>query len=156
LGGARIDHHRHSFYSDRRKVTRMIRSLTIAMVTAAAFAGIATPAFAQQQGPVWPADKLGKETSIPFVGTIGLYNFAPDGDRGVWLQDQQRRWYYARVLGPCTGLPFATRIGVDTRFGGTQFDRTGILLVDRDRCPINSLVASNGPPPKAKKAKNKG
>ena len=132
----------------------MIRSLTIAMLTAAALAGIATPTLAKQQG--WPADKLGKETSIPFIGTIGLYNFEADSDRGVWLQDQQRRWYYATVVGPCTGLPFATRIGVDTRFGGSQLDRTGTLLVDRQRCPINSLVASNGPPPKAKKVKKKG
>jgi hypothetical protein len=134
----------------------MIRTLTIAMLAAASLAGTAVPAAAQRQGPIWPADKLGKETSIPFIGTIGLYNFAADGDRGVWLQDQQRRWYYATVIGPCTGLPFATRIGVDTRFGGSQLDRTGILLVDRQRCPINSLVASNGPPPKVKKAKKKG
>jgi len=133
----------------------MIRSLTIAML-AASLAGAAVPAAARQQSPTWPADKLGKETSIPFIGTIGLYNFEADGDRGVWLQDQQRRWYYARVLGPCTGLPFAARIGVDTRFGGSQLDRTGTLLVDRQRCPINSLVASNGPPLKAKKAKKKG
>ena len=134
----------------------MIRSLTIAMLAAASLAGTAVPAAARQQSPTWPADKLGKETSIPFIGTIGLYNFEADGDRGVWLQDQQRRWYYARVLGPCTGLPFAVRIGVDTRFGGSQLDRTGTLLVDRQRCPINSLVASNGPPPKAKKVKKKG
>jgi len=131
----------------------MIRTLTIAMLTAASLAGTAA---ARQQDRTWPADKLGKETSIPFIGTIGLYNFEADGDRGVWLQDQQRRWYYARVLGPCTGLPFAVRIGVDTRFGGSQLDRTGTLLVDRQRCPINSLVASNGPLPKAKKAKKKG
>ena len=131
----------------------MIRILTIAMLAAVSLAGTAVPAAARQQSPTWPADKLGKETSIPFIGTIGLYNFEADGDRGVWLQDQQRRWYYARVLGPCTGLPFAARIGVDTRFGGSQLDRTGTLLVDRQRCPINSLVASNGPPPKAKKAK---
>ena len=134
----------------------MIRILTIAMLAAVSLAGTAVPAAARQQSPTWPADKLGKETSIPFIGTIGLYNFEADGDRGVWLQDQQRRWYYARVLGPCTGLPFAARIGVDTRFGGSQLDRTGTLLVDRQRCPINSLVASNGPPPKAKKAKKKG
>jgi hypothetical protein len=134
----------------------MIRTLTIAMLAAASLAGSAMPAAAKQQGPTWPADKLGKETSIPFIGTIGLYNFEADSDRGVWLQDQQRRWYYATVVGPCTGLPFANRIGVDTRFGGSQLDRTGTLLVDRQRCPINSLVASNGPPPKAKKAKKKG
>lgn len=134
----------------------MIRKLTIAMLAAVSLAGTAVPAAARQQGPTWPADKLGKETSIPFIGTIGLYDFEADGDRGVWLQDQQRRWYYATVVGPCTGLPFAVRIGVDTRFGGNQLDRTGTLLVDRQRCPINSLVASNGPPTKAKKAKNRG
>jgi len=134
----------------------MIRTLTIAMLAAASLAGVVVPATARQQSPTWPADKLGKETSIPFIGTIGLYNFEADDDRGVWLQDQQRRWYYARILGPCTGLPFATRIGVDTRFGGAQLDRTGTLLVDRQRCPIDSLVASNGPPPKAKKAKKQG
>lgn len=131
----------------------MIRTLAIAMLVAAS---LAVPVAAKQQDRAWPADKLGKETSIPFIGTIGLYNFEADGDRGVWLQDQQRRWYYATVVGPCTGLPFAVRIGVDTRFGGSQLDRTGTLLVDRQRCPINSLVASNGPPPKAKKAKKKG
>lgn len=128
--------------------------LTIAMLAAATLVGTAVPAAAKDQA--WPADKLGKETSIPFIGTIGLYNFEADGDRGVWLQDQQRRWYYATVVGPCTDLPFATRIGVDTRFGGNQLDRTGTLLVDRQHCPINSLVASNGPPPKAKKVKKKG
>jgi len=133
----------------------MIRTLTIAILVATSLAGTAVPAAARQKDPTWPADKLGKETSIPFIGTIGLYNFEADDDRGVWLQDQQRRWYYARILGPCTGLPFATRIGVDTRFGGTQLDRTGALLVDRDRCHIDSLVASNGPPPKAKKNKKR-
>ena len=130
----------------------MIRTLTFSALAAIALAAV--PALARDQ--TWPADKLGKETSIPFIGTIGLYNFEPDGDRGVWLQDQQRRWYYATVLGPCTDLPFANRIGVDTRFNGTQLDRTGTLLVDRQRCPLTSLVASNGPPPKAKKAKKKG
>lgn len=129
----------------------MIRTLILSAMAAASLA--ATPALAKD--PTWPADKLGKETSIPFIGTIGLYNFEADGDRGVWLQDQQRRWYYATVVGPCTDLPFANRIGVDTRFGGTQLDRTGTLLVDRQHCPLLSLVASNGPPPKAKKAKKR-
>ena len=121
------------------------------ILTLATAALVAAPALAKQ--PVWPADKLGKETSIPFVGTIGLYNFDARDDRGVYLQDQQRRWYYARISGVCTGLPLANRIAVDTRFGGSQLDRTGTLLVDGQRCAIDSLTASNGPPPKAKKPK---
>jgi len=126
--------------------------MTKILILAAMAAAVATPpAAARQVG--WPADKLGKETSIPFVGTIGLYNFETDSDRGVYLQDQQRRWYYARISGVCTGLPFSNRIAVDTRFGGSQLDRTGILLVDGQRCHIDSLTASNGPPPKPKKIK---
>ncbi len=127
----------------------MIRTIVLAVASFATLA--ASPAIAKQPG--WPADKLGKETSIPFVGTIGIYNFQPDSDRGVWLQDQRRRWYYARISGVCTGLPFSPRIGVDTRFGGSELDRTGTLLVDGQRCHIDSLTASNGPPPKPKKIK---
>ena len=127
----------------------MIKFLMAAAAAATVLSG--SSALATQRG--WPADQLGKEASIPFIDTVGIYNFKPDGDRGVWLQDQHRRWYYARVLGPCTGLPFATRIGVDTRFGGSQLDRTGTLLVDRDRCALTSLTKSNGPPPKPKKTK---
>jgi hypothetical protein len=121
------------------------------LLTALAAVLAATPALARNAG--WPADQIGKETRIPFINVNNLYNFAADSDKGVYLQDQSRRWYYAAVLGPCTGLPFATRIGVDTRFGGNQLDRTGTLLVDRDRCQLTSLTASNGPPPKVKKPK---
>ena len=84
---------------------------------------VATPALARKtQVPV----ELGKETSIPFIGAIGLYNFEADGDRGVWLQDQRRNWYYAHMSGFCTGLSFANRIAVDTRFAGNSLDRTGV------------------------------
>ncbi|MGN6277279.1 MAG: DUF6491 family protein [Sphingomonas sp.] len=127
----------------------MIRTLILAVGIAAALA--TSPVAAKQR--TWPADQLGKETSIPFVNTNGIYNFQPDGEHGVWLQDRQRRWYYARVLGPCLDLPSAIRIGVDTRFGGSSLDRTGTLLVDREHCPLSSLTTSNGPPPKPKKAK---
>ncbi len=120
------------------------------MFAATVVALAVTPVFAKH-GTGWPADKLGKETSIPFVGTIGLYNFDARDDQGVYLQDQQRRWYYARINGVCTRLPYANRIAVDTRFGGTQLDRTGSLLVDGQRCAIDSLTASNGPPPKVSK-----
>ena len=126
----------------------MIRSSIL--LTALAAATLATPGLARKPAG-WPADQIGQETSIPFIGTIGLYNFEADSDRGVWLQDQRRYWYYARISGVCPGLLSAIRIGVDTRFGGSSLDRTGQLLVDRDRCYIDSLTKSAGPPPKVKK-----
>jgi hypothetical protein len=103
-------------------------------------------ATAQAQTPA-PAPEVGKPASIPFVRFGQIYNFEADSDRGVYLQDQHRRWYYARVLGPCTGLPFATRLGVDTRFGGDTLDSTGTLLVGGERCKIDTLTTS-APPPK--------
>jgi hypothetical protein len=124
--------------------------IAIPVIALATFTVIA-PALAHKTPPA-PVE-LGKETSIPFIGTIGLYNFEADGDRGVWLQDQRRKWYYARISGICTGLPTAIRIAVDTRFGGTSLDRTGVLLVDGQRCHIDSLVTSAGPPKRVKKPK---
>lgn len=128
------------------------------LLTALAFATLTTaPAIAKDNSPTWPAGQIGKEVSIPFIAFDNLYNFQTDDDRGVWLQDQSRRWYYARVLGPCIDLPFAEAIGVDTRFGGNQLDRTGAILVRHQRCPLTSLTASDGPPKPVKaKAPNKG
>jgi hypothetical protein len=127
------------------------------MVLAAMLLALPATALADARGDAktggWPPEQIGKETSIPMLRSQNLYNFETDGDRGAWLQDQQRRWYYAKVLAPCLGLGFATRIGVDTRFNGGSLDRTGTLLVDGQRCPIDSLTASAGPPPKPGKLK---
>jgi hypothetical protein len=118
-------------------------AIPVAALVAATFA---SPALARKAPPA-PVE-FGREASIPFVRTIGLYDFEADGDRGVWLQDQRRNWYYARISGFCSGLAFANRIGVDTRFSGSSLDRTGVLLVDGQRCHIDSLVTSAGPPKK--------
>jgi hypothetical protein len=50
-------------------------------------------------------------------------------------------------MGPCPNLPWAHRIGVDTR-GTPTLDRFSTLLVDGDRCPVRSVVAADGPPPR--------
>jgi hypothetical protein len=131
----------------------MLRSLILAaaLLTSPGTALADTKGDARTGG--WAPEQIGKETSIPFIRSQNLYNFETDGDRGAWLQDQRRRWYYAKVLGPCLGLGFATRIGVDMRFNGGSLDRTGTLLVDGQRCPIDSLTASAGPPPRPGKLK---
>ena len=96
-----------------------------------------------------PAPRLGQDASIPFLNHRGVDNWAADGDRAIYLQDAFRRWYHATLVGPCTELPFATRIGIETR-GNDTLDRFGTLLVRGQRCQIESLVTS-GPPPKALK-----
>jgi hypothetical protein len=123
----------------------MMKSLTLAALPLAL---IAAGAQAQTAAP-----ETGKPASIPFIRFNAIEDFEADGDKGVFLQDQQRRWYYASVVGPCTSLPFAVKIGVDTRFAGDTLDSTGTLLVDGDRCKIDKLVTS-GPPPKKGKHKH--
>lgn len=93
----------------------------------------------------------GKEASIPFIRLNGIRDFEADGDDAVYLQDRARKWYRASLVGPCSGLPFATRIAVDTRFGGNSLDRTGTLLVDGEKCRLLDLVTSGPPPKKVKR-----
>jgi hypothetical protein len=119
----------------------MLRPLIIAST---ALAALASPAVAQSSD---------RPASIPFVSFGNIDDFHADGDRGVWLRNRQHHWYYATMVGPCLGLPFAQRIGVDTRFGGNSLDSSGVLLVDGQRCHIGELTESAGPPKKVKKPK---
>ena len=107
-------------------------ALLMAAPVAAASAAPATP----------PADE---EVSIPFVHFGGIYNFDAPSDEIVYLQDRSRNWYRAQLYGQCYGLQDAIGIGVDTR-GSANFDRTSLLIVDHQSCPIESLTRS-GPPP---------
>lgn len=117
------------------------------ILTALACTLLATAGAAAQTGQ--PA--VGKDASIPFIRLNGIRDFKADGDDAVYLQDRGRKWYRATLAGPCLGLPFATRISVDTRFSGSSLDRTGTLLVDGQRCRLTDLVTSTPPPKKAKR-----
>ncbi|WP_313809275.1 DUF6491 family protein [Sphingobium sp.] len=90
------------------------------------------------------------EASIPFVNHGGVWNWQADGSRGVYVQDQHRRWYYAQLMGNCHDLPFANAVGFETR-GIDTLDRFGAVIVRGQRCPIISFTHSDGPPAQAKK-----
>jgi hypothetical protein len=110
------------------------------LLLAAAVPAMASPARA-------PA---GEEARIPFVNFGGIRNFEANEDDVVYLEDRRRNWYRAEVIGPCLGLRWAHRIGVDTH-GSSSFDRFSALIVDGDRCQLTSLVRSEKPPKRGKK-----
>jgi hypothetical protein len=88
------------------------------------------------------------EVSIPFVRHGGIRNWEADRNRGVWIQDVHRNWYYATLMAPCFGLDFATSLGFDAGPTG-DFDRFSAIVVPREgRCPVRSFAASDGPPGK--------
>jgi hypothetical protein len=91
---------------------------------------------------------------IPFANHGGIRDWAADHDRGVWLQDIHRRWYYAKLMGPCIGLDFATTIGFDTHPLG-RFDQfSSIVVPGTGRCAVQTFSASGAPPSKKSGAKS--
>ncbi|MFN3450874.1 MAG: DUF6491 family protein [Sphingorhabdus sp.] len=117
-----------------------------AMIPLLVAAVIAAPAFAKKPEPhVWP--ELGVEVRINFPNQGAIRNFEADGNEGIWLEDRQRRWYYAELLGGCQELNFAQAIGFDTR-GSATFDKFSTLIVAGDKCQVASLVTANKPLPR--------
>lgn len=117
----------------------MKKFLTIAVACVA----LVQPALARKpMAHVWP--ELGVETAIVFPNHGAIRNFEADGNDGIWLEDRQRRWYYAELLGGCQGLNFAQAIGFDTR-GFSRFDKFSTIIVRDEVCPVASLVTSEKP-----------
>ena len=102
---------------------------------------LAAPAFAAPAPQAAPHQA--EQVRIPFPG-LRIRNFRTEGRNVVYLEDQSRRWYRAELIGPCTDLPFAQAIGVDTR-GSSSFDRFSAIIVGRDRCQLTSLTHSEKP-----------
>ncbi|MFO1503569.1 MAG: DUF6491 family protein [Steroidobacteraceae bacterium] len=96
------------------------------------------------------------EVSIPFVDHRNIRDWQADKRDGLWIQDQRRNWYYARLMSPCIGLDFALSIGFDTGRGSGQLDKFSSIIVPREgRCQITSLTRSDAPPPSGRKKKHK-
>jgi Family of unknown function (DUF6491) len=108
-----------------------------------AAAALSTPIQAKKPTPhVWP--ELGVEAKIVFPNYGAIRNFEADGNDGLWLEDRQRRWYYAELFGPCHDLNFANAIGFDTR-GTSHFDKFSTIIVRGQKCQLTSLVTSEKP-----------
>nr|WP_315459429.1 DUF6491 family protein [uncultured Sphingorhabdus sp.] len=121
----------------------MMKNTMCSLLVAAA---IAVPAQSKKPEPhVWP--EVGVETKINFPNQGAIRNFEADGNDGIWLEDRQRRWYYAEVLGGCQELNFAQAIGFDTR-GSATFDKFSTIIVAGDKCQVASLVTANKPLPR--------
>jgi Family of unknown function (DUF6491) len=94
------------------------------------------------------------EASIPFASRGGIRDWSADGDRGLWVQAVNRKWYYAQFMGRCTGLAFATALGFDTH--QSAFDRwSAVVVPGYSRCTLTSLTPSEGPPRKGSKQSDK-
>lgn len=91
---------------------------------------------------------LGVEASITFPSDMTIKTWQADSEDGIWVQDQQRNWYYGSFYGPCRNLDFAMGVGIDNR-GISRLDKYAAIRVGRERCQLASFVTSAPPPTKA-------
>ena len=115
----------------------MKQRLALAMLAA-----LTAPAFsAKTEAP------KAKEVSIPFVRHGGIRDWEVVDRETVYIQDRGRRWYVAKLMGPCQNLNFATRIGFVSD-SSDSFDRFSSILAEGRKCQVDSLTAASGPPPR--------
>jgi hypothetical protein len=103
---------------------------------------VASAALAKPTAHKW--SELGGDASIVFPNHGAIRNFEADGDRGIWIEDQHRRWYYGEFMGPCIGLNFANAIGFDTG-GLSRFDKFSKIITRDDVCTLSSFVTAEKP-----------
>jgi hypothetical protein len=115
-------------------MNRTIKMLALIFVAVAANPAAAVAAKA-------PADQ------IPFVNFGGIRDWTANDDNTLYVESAQGQWYQVALAYPCTGLPFALRVGVDTG-GFDTLDNFSNIIVDGQRCPVASVTQIASPPPR--------
>lgn len=97
-----------------------------------------------------------QQAVIPFANLGGIYDWAADGTRGIYIQSLNRQWFYAKLFAPCIDLPFALRVGFVTEPASGAFDRFSSIVVRGQECPVSSLTKSGPPPSRDKRWRSHG
>ena len=108
------------------------------------FLGLAAAA-----APAAGAGKAG-ETAIPFINSISNVEWEAASDDSLYVRGGKGDWYFVRTTNRCSRLRAASAIGLQTS-ALDQLDRHGAIIVQGMRCPVASIVRSEGPPRKARR-----
>ena len=85
------------------------------------------------------------EASIPFADHGGIYDWRPNGTKGIWVQAADRQWYYGTFFGTCFGLDTSPRVGFVPEVTG-EFNRWSSIIVPHEpRCHLATLEPSVAP-----------
>jgi hypothetical protein len=121
----------------------MKNGIILATLAAAASLGGAGPAAAEPEREA----AYEEEVRVPFLHVGRFRTFRATDNRTLYIRATNRRWYRITTMGPCPNLPWARAIGIDNH-GGVTLDRFSTLIVEDDRCPVQSVVRSSEPPPR--------
>lgn len=92
------------------------------------------------------SEKPSGEIVIPFMSSLTNVEWKAASDDSLYLRGPRGDWYFVRTTNRCTRLWAARGIGFQTFRG--QLDRHGAIMVQGVRCPVASIVRSDGPPKK--------
>jgi hypothetical protein len=81
-----------------------------------------------------------------FVSHAQLRNWLADGERGLWIQGGNSKWFYARFSAACHGLNSTNSLVFDTGSSGNIHRTTSVVLPGGGRCEMRTFARSAGPP----------
>lgn len=96
------------------------------------------------------AEPVAGETVIPFMSSLNAVEWKAASDDSLYLRGPRGDWYFIRTTNRCSRLRSSPGIGFQTS-ALDQLDRHGAILVQGVRCPVQSIVRSEGPPRKSRK-----
>ena len=86
------------------------------------------------------------DSTTTFLSHAQLRDWLADGERGLWVQAIDLRWFYARFTHACHGLTATNSLSFDTRGSDTIDSRSAVVVPGSGRCTVLSFLPSPGPP----------
>src|SRR5215469_11108213 len=88
----------------------------------------------------------GLDSTTTFLNREQLRDWLADGERGLWIQAIDLRWFYARFTHACHGLTATNSLSFDTRGSDTISSTSAVVVPGSGRCSVLSFLPSKGPP----------
>lgn len=90
--------------------------------------------------------RAGVGSAATFLDHSQLRDWVADGERGLWIQTLDLRWFYARFSHACHGLNATNSLSFDMRGSDRIDSRSAVVVPGSGRCAVRSFVHSQGPP----------
>jgi hypothetical protein len=86
------------------------------------------------------------DSTTTYLNHAQLRDWLADGERGLWIQAIDLRWFYARFARACHGLGATNSLLFDTRGSDTIDSRSTVVVPGSGRCTVLTFLPSQGPP----------
>jgi hypothetical protein len=84
-------------------------------------------------------------TRVPFLDRTEMRDWLADGERGLWIQMRNLKWFYARLTAHCPGLDSTNSLAFGTGASGRLDRMTSVLVPEHGSCRVSRFLPSPGP-----------